>query len=1562
MKHQSMTKLECIMEIQTLQKWSNLLLDTGKGNRLVNFRPTQMCLELIYPDMRDIYKKIELDARFRVCDAPIAVSDQNTQTQDDDEEDWVFVEMGDAGKKRKKVSRLSREQYVQTNQKNLKKSKELIILAYHEQTEPIPTLQKIKKKGVAAIEETGVNILYLAFGFINWREDEHSNVWMKAPILLVPVTIENESSIDPYYIRVIEDDITVNPTFAFKMLTEYGVKMPEFEEDQDVDAYFDAIQKRFEGTTLQWTVDRSCYLGTFSFLKINMYQDLKDNAETIATSPNVLALSGGGVSDRTGKVKPTETTSTIQELHNVVDADASQSEAIEMMKRGRSFVLQGPPGTGKSQTITNMIAECLADGKTVLFVSEKLAALSVVYAKLKAAGLEEFCLELHSHKASKKQVIDELHRTLVAEKKQVSGAARQELEAKRKAQQQLDAYAEELHKVRPVINTTLYNLYEQYAACRTAPDLAFPVKRLKTKGEKHLQSVLSALDRYTNYTSSVGYDYHRNVWYGFTLQDNSYEARVALQDELDVTVQMLSELQDISEILAKEYQIQAVSFADMPILRDVFAYISHSDFATPMLLFHDNILSVAETVAQMKPLAQIMCSQKALLDVWFDEDVYALDGRALYHALYVQYDNFFSRLFAKEYRQFMQDIRRCKKNAKKSSHQEAVRQMDALMQYQKAKSEFEALAFKVETLFGSAYAGFETDFDALAADLQALSMLDRRSVPLAKLLIMSTSEFEAEKVRFAEIFELFETALSNRIEIAKNCMARFDKNICDLSKMSLSASARRCQDCYDSMDKLDNWLAFAQLLEELKKLDVLGFVDMAITQMVAMADLTQAFKKAFVAQWIDAITHDTGVFVDLTRVPHDQTVELFKEKDVLNFEVNKAIIRSTVQARRPNLDFVAAGSATAILRHEAGKKRKQKGIRQLLSEIKELALTIKPCFLMSPLSVSTFLTADIKFDVVIFDEASQIFPQDAIGSIYRGKQLIVVGDTKQMPPSNFFSADIEVDDDDDDNLTNYESILDMCAVAYPQCSLKWHYRSRFEQLISFSNRHFYDNTLVTFPSAKADGLDVGVDYVYVEDGIFDRKSKTNRAEAERIVDMVFEHFEKHPNRSLGVVAFSVSQQELIERLIDKRRAADHSKEEFFKSDREEPFFVKNLESVQGDERDTIIFSVAYARDAQGKLYMNFGPINKSGGERRLNVAFTRAKYNVKLVTSMHYTDIDLSKTQAVGTQRLREYLDFAENGMAALERANHAGEFDGHASDFEEEVCEFLKENGYIVDTQVGCSSFRIDLAVRHPDTSNYVLAVECDGPTYHASKTARDRDRLRQTILENMGWQFYRIWSTDWFRNKKAEKEALIKAVKRALDHTSSGGGPIKQRDFSFEETVNEQHFTFPYYQEASIASLATKYHSAVPAVVRAVLDMEAPLSEEWLLKRISKLLYDRMKVTGIVIDKFNQDMLHCDRIGIIRRDGFLYLVGQDVPMLRVPKGDAQPRDIKYICLEELANGLREIIIENVSVEKSSLYALIAKQLGFGHIGDAIVQRLDEALKLIESEIDVSGDMLSVK
>jgi very-short-patch-repair endonuclease len=476
----------------------------------------------------------------------------------------------------------------------------------------------------------------------------------------------------------------------------------------------------------------------------------------------------------------------------------------------------------------------------------------------------------------------------------------------------------------------------------------------------------------------------------------------------------------------------------------------------------------------------------------------------------------------------------------------------------------------------------------------------------------------------------------------------------------------------------------------------------------------------------------------------------------------------------PSLDtFTSGHDELGLLKKELAKQRKLMPTRRLIASLPNLLPVLKPCMMMSPLSVSTYLSgANFNFDAVLFDEASQVRTEDAIGAIFRTKQVIIAGDSKQLPPTDFFSVSISAPDDEENeeyeewsDTGAYESLLDEASLL-PTKKLLWHYRSRHEHLIAFSNAKIYGGDLITFPSSVESASDVGVQYVHVPNGTYDRGGRNgNRAEAEQVAELVFEHFQKHPNRSLGVVAFGEVQQSAIMDALLKKRRENPLYEQFFREDLEEYVFIKNLETVQGDERDSIIFSIGYAPDATGKFIMNLGPLSRQGGERRLNVAVTRARFNVKLVGSILPTDIDTERTSGEGPKLLRLYLDFAINGVKAILGEVSDDKVVSFDSPFENAVYNFLASFGYDVATQVGCSGYRIDMAVRHPKyKGRYAIGIECDGASYHSARTARERDRLRQAVLEGMGWKIYRIWSTDWIKDPTSEGKKLIDAVEEAI------------------------------------------------------------------------------------------------------------------------------------------------------------------------------------------------------
>lgn len=1544
------------MDTKKLDKWAELLLDTGKRNNLINFKDMRTStVEVLLPFSDVLFEKVEGSTTFEVFDPEFVKEDDSEETATSDQLQTESMNESDVSNKK--------EAFLAQYSGKIKRQNQ--ILLYNATANPLTAVKKIDKKASEVIEETGVNVAYMAFGFIHWKESPSSSKVFRAPILLVPIQLEQASAVEPYYIKSLEDEIIVNPTFSYKIDAEQGVKLPEY-NDEGLTAYLDKVRRLV--ANLQWTVTAECKIGVFSFLKINMYRDLKDNAKRILSNLNVRKLLGEPIDTENlytneGPVEFLE--DPLIELHSVVDADSSQIEAIEMAKSGKSFVLQGPPGTGKSQTITNIIAECLNDGKKVLFVSEKLAALNVVYDKLKQAGLSEFCLQLHSHKASKKNIIADICHTLRMGKSTVSSKADTEIGIKERAQHQLDTYAAELHKLRPVIEKSLYQLYECYAAVRLMPNIEFPIPQLASKGEAYLTETIPLLEQYVDYISSVGYDYRKNSWYGYINQDTSYHTKSEVKTDFSVLSQLLRELIPLQKEISEKYETQCFSIENALIWNEFFDFASTSKLITPSLLNREHFDSVNKALNKLKNQSVDIIDARSALNMEYDEDIYNLDGATYHKKLTKQFSGTFSRAFNAEYKQIIADLRLCKNDGKKPSYSEAVTVTEQLADYQRMISEFAEIETPIKVFFGEDYNGIETDWDYVTEQISVLGAILSNNIAFGSL--ETCDGFVSKQGEFANYHQKLKKAFDVcSADTLKRVYGYFDKTILNLYTAPCSSVLTKLTDCVNEMDKMDNWCHFRSLLSELDDKQVIKYINAVINQNIEPKYIVGAFEKQFYYQWIDLILSENSDLSAFNRISQDKTIQTFAEKDTEQFEINKAKIRAELSSKRPSLDMIAPGSLLALLLREGEKKRKQKSIRSLLAEMGDLVQRIKPCFLMSPLSVSTFIAPDsVSFDVVVFDEASQIFPQDAIGAIYRANQLIVVGDSKQMPPSNFFNAAIETDDNDEEtgDVTDFESILDLCSTSMQQLRLRWHYRSRYEQLITFSNKNFYDSELVTFPSSKVDASGIGVDYYHV-DGVFDRKSHTNRKEAEFVVDLIYQNIDKYPNRSLGVVAFSVAQQDLIDKLLSARRQRTPEKECFFKKDGNEPFFIKNLETVQGDERDTIIFSVAYGVDAKGRLLHNFGPLNRVGGERRLNVAVTRAKCNVQLVSSMHYTDIDLKRTSAEGAKLLREYLDYAENGNIALERTISVSRFEQFDSDFELEVCDFLRSKGFSVDTQVGCSEFRIDLGLKMPNSSDYVLAIECDGATYHSSKNARDRDRLRQEILERMGWKFYRIWSTDWFKNKSVEQQRLLEAATDAVKNPKKAEiKPTKNLlNETFEEAALEKHFEFPAYEAADINDLATKYLPYdFKGMVKAILEIESPLSEELLLKRIV-WFFGREKVTSVVQKDYEQQMYGHWSYGIICRNGFLYLDNGKEIRFRIP-GDIQ-RDIKQIAPEELAAGMFEILKQNVAVDKNGLYRSLALQCGVTRVGKAINEAMDAALYLLlqNESVKIDGDQVLLK
>lgn len=726
---------------------------------------------------------------------------------------------------------------------------------------------------------------------------------------------------------------------------------------------------------------------------------------------------------------------------------------------------------------------------------------------------------------------------------------------------------------------------------------------------------------------------------------------------------------------------------------------------------------------------------------------------------------------------------------------------DKLCNACKAKKHREEILARHEKnfeLIGNRFIGIATDWNRIIEDLITIRNFNDmiRVVVTNESIdqICNSSEYRDELRKQLIKLENIVVEIEPKLEYFQKQF-----NEVDFASENMLLVGARHEACINGFGELNKWLDYIETRAECDKYGLADFTSKIVEKDNAISDVCAAFERGFYYQWIELAMKVVPSVQSFRRRVHEQKIERFISTDQKQFELSRTRIRKRIISSYPRTNQMArAGSELGILRHEMEKKRRIMPLRKLFKSIPNLLLTLKPCLMMSPLSVAYFLEAGLyKFDMVIFDEASQIFPQDAIGAIFRAKQVVIAGDTKQLPPTSFFASstgnnEAVYDDDnyDDDNYDEevYDSILEETANILPNRTLLWHYRSKHEHLIAFSNKEIYKNELVTFPSSNENEKDTGVEFEYVEDGFYEGGGRNcNILEAKRCVELVKEHIDKYPERSLGIIAFSEKQQNAISLEIHRFRERNPEYESFFAEGKEDEFFVKNLENVQGDERDTIFFSVGYAKTKEQKLNnkpmaMRFGPLGVQGGERRLNVAVTRARRNIKLVSSILPSDIDLNRTESEGVRMLRSYIEFAMKGEAALASARMAAKPD----EFVNTVADFLKDKGYKVSQYVGCSGYKIDIAIEYPSNivQQFVVGVECDGFSYASARTTRDRDRLRGSVLKNMGWNMYRVWSAEWYKNPEIEGDKLIFFIESAIKECDKKVKAIEEEKRKAEET----------------------------------------------------------------------------------------------------------------------------------------------------------------------------------
>ena len=1319
--------------------WERKLLDFTLRNNLLNTRLGRKVVPFISFEIASLEDHLQNGEDYFITPSPGKKLEPNA--------DGMYDSIQQAAGYQKTVSELI------SNHK---------IASYLTEAELQNALKYVYRTARTAMEENGANSLFLALGMLKWYENSKSEQPRYAPILLLPVDIVRKSG-NNYVIRKRDEDIILNITLVELLKQNFRInldglkELPKDESGVDVKLVFSCFRKAIDELK-RWDVVEESMLGLFSFNKFVMWNDIHTNADKLKENVVVASL----IEKRDKQEADTEGV----DARNIdkeckpmdfaipLDVDSSQMEAIVESGRGRSFILHGPPGTGKSQTITNMIANALYQGKRVLFVAEKMAALSVVQSRLEKINLAPFCLELHSNKATKKHFLEQMDQVLKVTKIKEPEEYAQRSEELFKERKELISYMEALHHKAP--------------------------------------SGLSLYDCITEY--------------------------LAIAEE------------EISGQLPQKEQITA-------------EYIS----------------KCREQVEQID----------AILDIV---------GQPNQHALYGLEPN--------------------------DNRQETLEGINTLLQ-----------AFKEQ------YQKYESKAD---------SWFLMRYIA---------------KIKYS----------MSRKRITKHL------NALTIQEMTSDDIVAHADQWLNGFRNVRDWYHWVDKKRELGQMGCLPVITM-IEEGTSPAEAMNAFLKGMYQVLIRSAIDENEQLRMFNGLKFRQQIEKYKRDTARFQELSKEELYSKLASRVPSTSAaIAEGSEISILKRNIANGGRGNSIRSIIDNIPTLLPRLCPCMLMSPISVAQFIDLNTeKFDLVIFDEASQMPTSEAVGAIARGKALIVVGDRKQMPPTSFFMS-TQVDEEEAD-IDDMESILDDCiTLSLCEHQLNWHYRSKHESLIAFSNSQYYGNNLLTFPSIDDHVAKVRLVPV---DGVYDKgHTRSNSEESKAIVSEIIRRLSdpELQKYSIGVVAFSRVQGDLIEDdLTEELDKHPELKELAYNG--KEPIFIKNLENVQGDERDVILFSIGYGADKFGKVSMNFGPLNNTGGERRLNVAVSRARYEMIVYSTLKASQIDLKRSNAKGVEGLKGFLEFAETGNLPIV----AGAVNKKETNvMVDQICDALAQKGYVTDAFVGRSNFKVDIAVAtSDDPEKYILGILCDGRNYYETKTTRDREIVQPGVLRMLNWRVMRVYSIDWYENRERALEQILQELKSVETGTDLSEGEPKEEVASYifdaekikdagisEQTVRNKAMR-PYKECGTTFAAVDKdsfnpYHERYVQIVKKILKVEQPATEADLCKRLAKAIgfghagANVQRAVAYAVSKLYQDPLSIDCVYSFWLDEES---AKDYQNYRAPSS----RSITEIPAIEIANAIREVIDEEFSLPKDKIPTIAARKLGFASAGAKICEVINKTIDLL--------------
>lgn len=1430
-------------------------------------------------------------------------------------------------------------------------------------------------------QEQGVNTLYLALGFLKWYEDDASDKARHAPLLLIPVHLERKNARTRFSLTYDDGEITTNLSLQAKLKAEFGLDLPDVPEidDEFAPSHYIEHVRQMVGNVKRWEVlGDDLVLSFFSFSKFLMYRDLdaanwKDKKE-LAEHPLLTQLLGDtGFPDREPVVPDDVMLDQVigpEQMIHVVPADTSQAIAVEAVRQGRNLVVQGPPGTGKSQTIANLIAAAVKEGKKVLFVAEKMAALEVVKRRLTNVGLGDMCLELHSHKARKRAVLDDLEHTLAlgGPKDKPTAAYFEQLAATRDA---LNTHAQALHAPIGESGVTPYDAVGELVRLRAA-DVSpadFTLDQPETWTVSQTASARRTLEELLEQIAVVGTP-GEYPWRGASIDSILPMDLQRLAEKLPNAAASLRGAEDKARALADAVEDDAQLTAGHT---QALAHLARRLASAPTLdreaITHDVWVQQSSALAEMVEQGLNLTAVRKQLDGKVNDAGWSADLSQTRLDL-ASFGKSWLRWLNPAYKRAKRQFAAALTGPPPKPLDERLKLVDQILEAHKALKAIERDDAIGRYAFGTTWRGEASDWDALgkihgwnrrnaeqgdAERCRALIAKIDDPSPLTGL----ADDAESAVASAGRAFE----AATNPVQL--DLQEAF--GVEQVSDVPLGLAAQRIEAWIDQPDGLTRWISVRDRRAAATALGMTQLVEQLNDGERPPSEAIDAFNMAYFEALLRHTFESRPDLARFTGEAHEHTLEQFRQLDTDRLALARHEVAAAHHAGLPR----GGGEVgqVGLLRREFQKKRRHLPLRRLLREAGLAVQAVKPVFMMSPMSVAQYLEpGGLEFDLMLMDEASQVRPVDALGAVSRCQQIVVVGDDKQLPPTRFFDAMTSGGDEDsggDDtelDTSDLESILGLCtAQNMPSSMLRWHYRSQHPSLIAVSNREFYESNLYVIPSPRRDPEDLGLRFHHVTEGHFDRGgTATHRVEAQTIAQAVMQHAADSPELTLGVGAFSVRQRDAILDEIELLRRENKDLEGFFAEDTEEPFFVKNLENIQGDERDVIFISVGYGPDEDGKLTMNFGPLSNDGGERRLNVLITRAKKRLEVFSSMTADDIDLSRVTKRGPAAFRTFLRYAQTGTFDGRPAKTPGEL----TVFEQSVVSALEAAGHTVEAHVGEAGFYVDLAVVDPDTpGRYLLGITCDGPGYGACRSARERDSSREFILKMRGWKIHRLWEIDWFNRPQEQLQKIIDAVQsaKAGEQVSSSSNlkplPTIERAAA-DESATDRFAGIPTgpYVEAKFKKVSRKDLDELDnfqliELVTKIVEIETPVHGEEVMRRAADI-YKTERMTSKLSRLLESALADAVNAGKLENGlGFYSLPGvSSVEVVRSRADVESPglRKPEFLPSAEVRFALERVAAVAIGVGREDAIIEASRLLGFASTRSNLREVIERELEAL--------------